>query len=192
MPRGISSFPLFYTRPQLHHSCCRCRKQCSSERLGRGVWSCNRRVSNSGPGTGILETWKILTNTLAISKSALCAQSAMILRDISGRGRVGGGLLGGGLYKAERARSVPSPVWFGPSKEPAGLIRTWWEAGWHETCTRMHTSTNVVWSVAWCPWKTHTEGDFFSPLVFFNFFVSYWVCCGLWAGRVCNVGKHDH
>jgi len=98
VPQGISSFPLFYSRPQHHHSCCRCRKQCSSEQPGRQVWSCSRGLSNSGPGHGIWETSKILTNTQTISKSALCAQPSMVLQDIWRRGRVGGRLQGGGVY----------------------------------------------------------------------------------------------
>lgn len=51
---------------------------------------------------------RFLTNTLAISKSAVCAQPSMVLQDIWRRGRVGGRLRGGGVYKAERARTVPS------------------------------------------------------------------------------------
>lgn len=107
MPRGISSFPLFHSRPQ-HHCCCRCRKLCSGKQPGRQVWGCSCGLSNSGPGQGIWETSSILTNTLAISKSALCAQPSMVLQDIWRRGRVGVRLLGGGVYKAERARTVPS------------------------------------------------------------------------------------
>lgn len=44
---------------------------------------------------------------MAISKSAVCAQPSMVLQDIWRRGRAGG-LRGGGVYKAERARTVPS------------------------------------------------------------------------------------
>lgn len=69
--------------------------------------------------------WEILTNTLAVSKSAVCAQPSMVLQDIWRRGK--GGREASGKWGVQSGQSqdcAVSPVWFGPSTEPAGLIRT--------------------------------------------------------------------
>lgn len=78
-----------------------------------------------GPGNRIMETLKIFTQTLwPFPNLSRELRRPWFSKISGGRGRVGVGLLGGGVYKAERARSVLSPVWFGPSREPAGLIRS--------------------------------------------------------------------
>lgn len=54
----------------------------------------------------------------------------------------------------------------------------------------MHTSTNVVWSVAWCPWKTHTEifFFFFCPSIFFLLSALLFIGRGnVWCGETWSL-----
>lgn len=55
----IAAFPLFYSRPQHHHSCCGLRNHGSGEKPRREVWGFSHGCSNSGPGQGIRETGSI-------------------------------------------------------------------------------------------------------------------------------------
>lgn len=121
VPRAIS--PPF-SAPQHHYCCYRCRKHCSGKQPGSQVWGCSSGLCDSGPGQGSWETEDFNKYTGHLQIWRVCSSIHGSSRFLEKREGGWEAFWRCGVEGGESQDCAVSPVWFGPSTEPAGLIRT--------------------------------------------------------------------
>lgn len=138
----ISAFLLLYSRPRHRHSCCRGgkkKKHSGGGKSRRQVWGC---VGGGGGGVGWsgrgasavdfliqalaegdgLDFFFFLTNTRHFQICRVCSAVRGSPRYPEETGQRASGRWGRSRRRQSQDSAV-SPVWFGRSEEPAGLIR---------------------------------------------------------------------